>query len=120
MTTIRRLVCIIALVLTTSCSERHTHVFTYSNEQPAGALRSQSMLFFKEELEKRTNGRIQVELYFSGVLGTERELMDLVAMGALQGTRGGFFADAKADFNWYREKFILGVGAGVFYSHQYR
>ncbi|MDG2380868.1 MAG: TRAP transporter substrate-binding protein [Pirellulaceae bacterium] len=73
-------------------------VFAYSNEQPIGSLRSQSMLFFKEQLEQQTDGRIQVELYFGGVLGTERELMDLVATGALQGTRGGFFADANPKY----------------------
>ena len=56
------------------------------------------MLFFKEQLEQQTDGRIQVELYFGGVLGTERELMDLVATGALQGTRGGFFADANPKY----------------------
>ena len=73
-------------------------VFAYSNEQPIESLRSQSMLFFKEQLEQQTDGRIQVELYFGGVLGTERELMDLVATGALQGTRGGFFADANPKY----------------------
>ena len=41
------------------------------------------MLFFEKELEKRTQGRILVELYFGGVLGNERELMDFVTMGVL-------------------------------------
>ena len=81
--------------------------FAYSQEQPIGSLRGQSMSFFKTELEKRTAGRIKVELYCGGVLGTERELMDLVATGALQGTRGGYFADANPKFNIVMMPFLV-------------
>ena len=65
------------------------------------------MVFFEQELEKRTAGRIQVELYFCGVLGNERELMDFVATGTLQGTRGGFFADANSEFNLFTLPFLV-------------
>ncbi len=51
------------------------------------------MIFFKEELEKRTNGKIKVENYFSAVLGTEFEVLDMVATGSLQGTRSGGFTN---------------------------
>ena len=96
------------LILLPSCvRESSSYIFTYSNEQPEGSLRSQSMLFFKKELEHRSGGRINVELYFGGVLGNERELMDLVATGALQGTRGGFFADANPRFNILTLPFLV-------------
>ncbi len=65
------------------------------------------MLFFEKELEERTGGRIQVELYFGGALGNERELMDFVATGALQGTRGGFFADANPEFGLFTLPFLV-------------
>ncbi len=84
-----------------------TLVFRYGNEQPEAALRSQSMFFFKEELERRTEGRIKVELFFGGTLGNERELMDMVATGAIQGTRGGFFADANPRFNLLTLPFLV-------------
>ncbi len=88
------------LILFCSCkTNQKGYVFKYSNEQPESAIRSQSMVYFKEKLEKETNGEIKVELFFSGILGNERELMDLVATGALQGTRGGFFNDANPKFN---------------------
>ncbi len=45
------------------------------------------MEYFAEQLQARSNGRIVVENYFSGVLGSEREMMDMVATGVLQGTR---------------------------------
>ena len=65
------------------------------------------MQYFERELEARTDGRIEVELYCGGVLGTERELMDFVATGALQGTRGGFFADANPKFNILTMPFLV-------------
>ena len=65
------------------------------------------MDYFKRELERRSGGRIKVELYVGGVLGNERELMDLVATGALQGTRGAFFADANPKFNLLTLPFLV-------------
>ena len=90
-------------LIAVSCSKKDSSefVFRYSNEQPRDALRSESMIFFKEELENRSNGRIKVELFFGGVIGNERELMDFVQTGVLQGTRGGFFADANPKFMLY-------------------
>lgn len=83
------------------------HIFTYAQEQPAGSLRAESMEFFKKELHQRSNGRIKVELFFGGVLGSERELMDFVALGAIQGTRGGLFADANPRFNLLTLPFLV-------------
>ena len=74
-------------------------LFRYGNAQNATDPRSRSMVFFETELEERTAGRIMVENYFGGILGTEREMADAVAIGALQGTRGGMFEDASVKFN---------------------
>lgn len=95
--------------MATSCdrTDGNVVVFTYAQEQPLGSIRSQSMEFFQRELEERTQGRIRVELYFGGVLGTERELMDLAALGAIQGTRGGLFADANPKFNLLTLPFLV-------------
>ncbi|MDP7564758.1 MAG: TRAP transporter substrate-binding protein [Candidatus Marinimicrobia bacterium] len=99
---------LILLFLLISCSKNEKeYFFKYANEQPESSIRSQSMLFFKNQLETKTNGRIKVELFFSGVLGNERELMDLVATGVLQGTRGGFFADANPKFNLITLPFLV-------------
>ena len=65
------------------------------------------MLHFEREIELRTEGRIQVENYFSGVLGNEREMMDMVATGVLQGTRGGLFADANPKFVLFMLPFLV-------------
>ncbi len=81
--------------------------FKYGNEQPEASIRSQSMVFFETELEKRSGGRIEVENFFGGTIGNERELMDQVTSGLIQGTRGGFFADASGAFNIYQLPFLV-------------
>ncbi len=103
------LACAVALLSLCSCGSDDANriVFTYAQEQPLGSLRGQSMDFFERELEERSNGRIAVGIYCGGVLGNERELMDLVATGALQGTRGGFFADANPKFNIITMPFLV-------------
>lgn len=65
------------------------------------------MQFFEEQLEARSDQRISVENYFSGVLGNEREMMDMVATGVLQGTRGGLFADANPRYNLFMLPFLV-------------
>jgi len=96
-------------LLAVSCGKKESadFVFRYSNEQPKDALRSKSMIFFKRQLEERSNDRIKVELFFGGVLGNERELMDFVQTGVLQGTRGGFFADANPKYILFTLPFLV-------------
>ena len=102
------LVSLIVVVVSTGCTrQQDALVFRWAGSQPAQHPRSKSMVFFAEELERRTNGRIQVENYFSGVLGSEREVMDMVATGVLQGTRGGLFADANPKYKLFNLPFLV-------------
>lgn len=101
---------ILAICLCAACNSRPENsdfIFIYGNEQPEDAIRSQSMLFFEEELEKRSDGRIQVEVFFGGVLGNEREMMDQVTTGLIQGTRGGMFMDASPLYSIYLLPFLV-------------
>ena len=84
-----------------------TYLFRYAHSQPEPHPRSVSMQFFERELEHRSAGRIEVDVYFSGVLGTERELMDMVTTGALQGTRGAFFTDANPRYTIFMMPFLV-------------
>ena len=93
------LVCWALTPVSAPAADEDVILFRYANAQNATDPRSLSMDFFKQELEKRTHGRIRVENYFGGILGTEREMADAVAIGALQGTRGGMFEDASIKFN---------------------
>ncbi|MCH7613493.1 MAG: hypothetical protein IIB45_09075, partial [Candidatus Marinimicrobia bacterium] len=98
---------IVAVLFINILFGQKTYVFKYSNSQPEQHPRSQSMIFFKAEVEKRTDGRIQVENYFSAVLGTEFELQDMVATGALQGTRGGGFIHANKKYYIFMLPFLV-------------
>ncbi|WBU53012.1 TRAP transporter substrate-binding protein [Paracoccus sp. SCSIO 75233] len=95
------------LMMSVSMGAAADFTFKYANDQPESSVRSQTMIWFEEELEKRTDGRIEVENFFGGALGNEREMMDQVTSGLLQGTRGGFFADATPAYNLYQLPFLV-------------
>ena len=84
-----------------------TYVFKYANTQSENHPRSKSMVFFKNTLEKATQGKIKVELYFSGVLGKEAEVLDMVKMGNVQGCRGGLFERANKKYLMYTLPFLF-------------
>lgn len=84
-----------------------TYKFKYANTQSENHPRSQSMVFFKNTLEKASQGRIEVELFFSGVLGKEAEVLDMVKMGTVQGCRGGLFERANKKFLMYTLPFLF-------------
>ncbi len=86
---------------------QNTFTFNYCNSQPEQHPRSQSMIFFKNEIEKRTNDRIHVENYFSAILGTEMEVLDMVTTGALQGTRSGGFIHANKKYYLFMLPFLI-------------
>jgi tripartite ATP-independent transporter DctP family solute receptor len=84
-----------------------TYVFKYANTQSDNHPRSKSMVFFKNTLEKASNGQIKVELYFSGVLGKEAEVLDMVKLGTVQGCRGGLFERANKKYLMYTLPFLF-------------
>ncbi|MFT6288803.1 MAG: C4-dicarboxylate-binding protein DctP [Alcanivorax sp.] len=97
-----------AVILLAACGKsQESHLFRYGHSQSPASTRSTSMVYFAEQLQTRSNGRITVENYFSGVLGSEREMMDMVATGVLQGTRGGLFADANPKYSIFMLPFLV-------------
>ena len=98
----------IALLVAAGCgAPQGTHLFRYANAQPAQHPRSISMAYFEKILEDRTAGRIDVENHFGGSLGRERELMDMVALNVLQGTRGGLFFDVSPKYMIFLLPFLM-------------
>ncbi len=81
--------------------------FKFAHSQPATSVRHKSMELFKDRLEKTTNDRIKVELFAASTLGNEGEVMDMVKMGTVQGTRGGAFAKANKKFLIYTLPFLF-------------
>ncbi len=90
-----------------SAAAKDTYVFKYANTQSENHPRSLSMVFFKRLVEKASRGRIQVELYFSGQLGKEAEVLDMVKQGLVQGCRGGLFERANKKYLLYTLPFLF-------------
>ena len=59
--------------------------------QPEGNPRFVSMEKFAEDVSAATNGHVTVEVYGNGQLGTEKEMLEQVVAGTIQGMRGGQF-----------------------------
>ena len=81
------LIGLIGAALAGSMSAAADFTFKYGNSQPEQAARSQSMIYFKEQLEERSGGRIEVKNFFGAVMGNEKEMYDQVTTGILQATR---------------------------------
>ncbi len=59
--------------------------------QPEGNPRTTSMEKFAEDVAAATNGHVTVQVYANGQLGTEKEMLEQVVAGTIQGMRGGQF-----------------------------
>ena len=64
---------------------------TISHSQPAGNPRTISLDHFAEKVEEQTHGHVQVDVYGDSQLGTEKETLEQVVGGTIQGMRGGPF-----------------------------
>lgn len=59
--------------------------------QPEGNPRTTSTDKFAEDVAAATNGHVTVTVYANGQLGTEKEMLEQVVAGTIQGMRGGQF-----------------------------
>jgi len=61
-------------------------VLRYADHSPAKGMRWDGLSFFKEELEKRTDGRVKFELYFADSLVSEPECVIATEKGTADAT----------------------------------
>ena len=59
--------------------------------QPEGNPRYVSMEKFAADVAEKTNGHVKVTVFGNGQLGTEKEMLEQVVAGVVQGMRGGQF-----------------------------
>ncbi|MBE6906363.1 MAG: TRAP transporter substrate-binding protein [Ruminococcaceae bacterium] len=64
---------------------------TVCHAQPEGNPRFVSMEKFAADVAEKTNGHVTVEVFGNGQLGTEKEMLEQVVQGTVQGMRGGQF-----------------------------
>lgn len=64
--------------------------------------RHRSLVLFKEEVEKQSNGNIKVKIYPNGVVGDETQMTKSVSEGKLEAVRGG-------DLEFLPKSMLLGL-----------
>ena len=82
-------------------------VMKVGHSQPTTTPRHKSLLEFEKMVEERSAGRIQVEIYPSGQLGNEPEMIEAVKMGSIQGVRAGRFDDVATELLVYTMPFLF-------------
>ena len=76
-------------ICVSASAEKFTMIVGHA--QPDDNPRNVSLLKFKEDVEAATNGDVTVEIFGAGQLGTEKEMLEQVVAGTIQGMRGGQF-----------------------------
>ncbi|MBQ7559284.1 MAG: TRAP transporter substrate-binding protein DctP [Synergistaceae bacterium] len=85
------LVFVSALALSCSGAFAADYEMIVGHAQPEGNPRWVSMEKFAADVEKLTNGGVKVTVFGNGQLGTEKEMLEQVVQGVVQGMRGGQF-----------------------------
>ena len=68
-----------------------THEMIIATFHPrTGSEEVEGLYYFKDLLEKRTNGKIKVDVFYGGTLGGERELVEQLKLGATHLCLGGW------------------------------
>lgn len=76
------------VVALASCSKSHdVRVLKLAHGLDAKHPVHLSMVYFAEQLEKYSGGEMQVQIYPSGQLGSERELIELIQIGSIDFTK---------------------------------
>lgn len=84
-------------------------VFTmkFGHSMPTDTSRHKSLLVFKDFVEKESEGRIVVEIYPSGQLGKEAEMLEALKLGSQEGYIGGVFDSITPKLNLYLMPFLF-------------
>jgi tripartite ATP-independent transporter DctP family solute receptor len=87
--------------------EMEVYTMKFGHSMPADTSRHQSLLVFKDFVEKESDGRIVVEIYPSGQLGKEAEMLEALKLGSQEGYLGGVFDSITPKLNLYLMPFLF-------------
>lgn len=76
-------------VETASIDDGEVYTMQIGHAQATTSPRHRSTELFKELVEEKTDGHVQVEIFPAGQLGNETEMTEAVSLGTLQAVRGG-------------------------------
>ncbi len=76
------------------------------HSMPTDTSRHKALIAFKEYVEKESKGAIEVQMYPSGQLGKEAEMLESLKMGEIEGYLGGVFDAIIPMLNLYLMPFV--------------
>lgn len=85
----RPVLCLLATLLLTACQpgEQDTRTLRLAHALSPEHPVHRAMVYFGEQIAERSHGRLMLDLYPSGQLGSERECLELVQLGAMDFTK---------------------------------
>ncbi len=104
-------VSVLVILIFTIClsvySASDTIIIRAADQVAANHPRAESWLIFKQLVENRTDGKIKVELYSTGQLGNQSEILEQVVTGTVQVCASGNFNAATVKLNIYGLPFLI-------------
>jgi len=91
--------CSLLLITPFTASQAATEMTIATFHPRTGTADVEGLYHFKDLVEKRSNGNIQVKVFYGGTLGGERELVEQLKLGTVHlclggwGTRGAYIKD---------------------------
>lgn len=97
---------VIFLFLVIACKkETDVKVLTFAHNLPTSHPVHKGVEAFKEHLESLSGGKMSIDIYANGNLGTEREVLELLQIGSVSMTK----VSASAISNFVPEYLVLGI-----------
>lgn len=90
-----------------AAAEMKTYTMKFGHSMPNDTSRHQSLLKFKDYVESKSDGQIVVEIYPSGQLGKEAEMLEALKLGSQEGYIGGVFDSITPKLNLYLMPFLF-------------
>ncbi|MDC7232468.1 MAG: TRAP transporter substrate-binding protein [Spirochaetales bacterium] len=87
--------------------EMKVYTMKFGHSMPNDTSRHQSLLKFKDYVESKSEGQIVVEIYPSGQLGKEAEMLEALKLGSQEGYIGGVFDSITPKLNLYLMPFLF-------------
>ncbi len=87
--------------------EKKVYTMKFGHSMPNDTSRHQSLLKFKDYVESKSEGQIVVEIYPSGQLGKEAEMLEALKLGSQEGYIGGVFDSITPKLNLYLMPFLF-------------
>ena len=87
--------------------EKMTYTMKFGHSMPTDTTRHRALEDFKAFVEDKSDGQLIIEIYPSGQLGKEAEMLEALKLGSLEGYSGGVFDSITPKLNIYLTPFLF-------------